>query len=1131
MTTAELDIHDLVMEQFRHASEDCMLFPSIASIDGKRRDSYSRIHDVWSWRAERSVLTADDTGRRTKVSVSQHSGRSEVAMTTKAPATVIPKDWIMLERQIPCPDKFVELKEKHRMPTLITVGLAAPARVPPRNDTAGHKLFSSMPLPVSMPLPMHVNASFILADDRRNIRFDQSGMDNLETAFNRWLLSEAIPELYIDLLVLLPTGDPSDWWPRQRAWKHHLAGPFIQGFCKRLSKCQAQICVDVRGQRVAPQSAVFLPDDHSSLPKLYCTILRPSGLVFLSTPDQRFLASQAKVTYMNADHARAYLMTHSLDFTAAYNRKDVRSLDIQALVTFLEPSRLKDLPLLLLANDTLTSFSSSRKPTFVPKQSTEYPWPFLPADRFVHPHIDLKHCVQEPDLRIALLNNAAIGQLMRDRIPDGASRDLSPENAEWARSAWSTVEKLADPRESAVDMSSLPLIPTATNLIHVSLQACTAKDSQVLITSDSSSDRSVQPILEHFGARFLETQGLPPELMKRLETGKFNFETALRFLHSIGPTTLRSRFETLGPGNHKRLAEWIVDHIKKLKSRKDIKGLPGLIHLPIWKSYQGSVERYEITSNIHMLPLGVTPGAVEDFMPHLTICGYSKVLEDAGRPAMSFSQLRDKLVIPASLDDTLTHSYLRLLKIILQYRACDSRPPLVPNQSGILVLPSTLFKSNEDVFTAAFTTQPHRFIHHRYIEQESALHPYGFKSSVDISTFVVCAQAIHQDTSALPPDRLTRAVVLYQCFSNQLPHEFANAFRGPPAAWRQLDHLNFIPARRDRRRSTIWCHDYAEPLEDDALRSPATMLRSDLQGIAWTQRFLFAQDPAPLLLFADKQLGVPTVRNVVSDLIQMLTMFLFLTPKQADHLVVLSTRIALDHPRNETVLQDLRETYSWLAQTTHVAESGQLLGAFRDKAIWLNVDNPQEDAWIWNSADQIVFNGQDSEKNNQREAHSWMSNYKQLLLASGAREIHRPAAPVITLTPVEAQYRAARATVDTLRTGRKLTDVIFVAEDGQEFVAHRIWMATASDYFLDMFAGSSGFSESSDDISPANPVRIDVQFPSIAVRVCLGMEHKSISGVHLCSNSTQITCICDLSQVILKTTTWLPFFDWPIFGN
>jgi hypothetical protein len=872
MTTAELDVMDLVMEQFRRAAEDCLLFAPIASIDGKRRDSYSRVHDVWSWKAERSVIADDNTGRRIKVSVSQYPVQPEAATNARAPATATLKEWTILERRIACLKKFAELKEKHRMPSLITIGLAAPTKTSLRSD-AGHKLFSSMPLPVTMPLPVHVNASFILADDRRNIRFDQSGMENLETEFNRWLLSEAIPGLYTDLLALLPMGDPSEWWPRQRASKHHLAGPLVQGFYKNISRCQSQICVDVRGQRVAPQVAVFLRDDDSPVSRLYRHLLKPSGLVFLPTPDLRLLASQAKVTQMNPDHARAYLMTHSLDFTAAYNRKDLRSrdIDIQALITFLEPSRLKDMPLLLLADETLTSFSSSRKLTFFPKLSSEYPWPFLPADRFVHPNIDLKHCVQEPDLRIAPLNNAAVGQLMRDRIPDGASRDLSPEDAAWARTAWSMIEKLSDPRENPVDISGLPLIPTASNLTHVSLQACTAKNSQVLIASPLR-DRLIRQVLEHFGASFIETDGFQPELMKRLETGKFNFETALRFLHSIGPTMLRSRFDTLGPSNQKRLAEWIIDHIEK-KSKKDIKGLPGIALLPIWTSYQGPVERYEVMANIHMLPPGVSPGIVRDFMPHLAICAYSKVLEDLGKFPMAFSQFRDSLDIPGSLDDTPADSYARLLNVLLQYRARDARPPLVPNRSGTLVLPSTLFASDEDVFTAAFATQPHRFIHIRYIDQESALQPYGFNNRVDVTTFLACAQAIHQDTTAIPSDRLARAVVLFECFSNRLPHEIANV-ASSPAAWRQLDRLNFIPARRDRRRSTMWCHDYANRLEEDALRSPATMLRSDLQGIAWTQRHLFAQEPAPLLFFADKQLGVPTVMEVVSDLIQMLVVLL-----------------------------------------------------------------------------------------------------------------------------------------------------------------------------------------------------------------------------------------------------------------
>jgi hypothetical protein len=866
MTDGQLELNDLVMDKFHRTAEDCLIFAPMTLISGRRRDSRGRMHEVWSWRAKRVVTANYGVIRRTEISV------AHVVDASVGSAFSSLQKWVVVEKQIDRPMGYNELKDKHRMPSMITVGLAAPTRMAPHE---GRKLFSSMPLPVSLPLPFHINASFILADDRRNIRFDESGMGNPETEFNLWLLSDAIPSLYPDLLVTVPTAlSIMDWWPRQRSLKHHLAGPMVRAFYKNFTKCTAPICVDVQGQRVSPQDAVFLPVEPHVVSQVYRDIVRPSKLVYLQMADLRSLTLSAGATQMTADHACTYLAAHRSEFIVAYEQRKVASTDIQALIDFLGPSRLKDLPLLLLANEapasgapangTLTSFSAARKLTFIPSPSTVPPWPFLPHDRFVHPDVNLRHCIQQQELRLAPLNSAAIGQLIRDRIPDGPVRNLTPDDTEWAKLVWLTIHKLVEPRDNPFStIASLPLIPTANGITHVSLQACTAENSQILIASPSR-DRSIREILQHFGASFIETETFPQELQKHLEKGRFDFESAMRFLHSIGPVTLRSMFNTLGSGNQKRLSDWILGHIER-KAKRDLMKLPVLAHLPIWICHRGTSEQYEDMSTIYMLPAEVRARAVREFMPQVAVSDYSQALEGLGKAAMSFSQIRDKLVIPERLeDDDRARSYHRLVSTILDNRHQDRRPPVVPNGSGVMVLPSTLFASNEAVFSAAFASQPERFIDRRFIDQETALIHYGLNGRADVDTFLTCAQVIDQDTS---DSRFARASVLYACFSDRLPREVAHSKHALPEAWRRLQNMKFVPAHSERRRGCIWSHDYAERLEENALRSPSSMLRSEFQGIAWTQRFLFAEEPSALLQFTDPVLGMPTARNVVSQLI------------------------------------------------------------------------------------------------------------------------------------------------------------------------------------------------------------------------------------------------------------------------
>jgi hypothetical protein len=213
---------------------------------------------------------------------------------------------------------------------------------------------------------------------------------------------------------------------------------------------------------------------------------------------------------------------------------------------------------------------------------------------------------------------------------------------------------------------------------------------------------------------------------------------------------------------------------------------------------------------------------------------------------------------------------------------------------------------------------------------------------------------------------------------------------------------------------------------------------------------------------------------------------------QVGHLIVLATKIAPDRSRDGILLLDLRRTYAWLSENQDRA--GPCLLAHATQKIWLNVEDPDNDRWEWHSASQLLFNGLDEK--DRFEVREWLSGFKHLLLRSGAREIHKPTKPVVRLTTEEVQYRAVRSTANNLRINQKLTDLILISHDGQEFHAHRFWMTLASDFFRDAFVGHERWAESSSDASPANPIRMPVEHSAEALQVCLG-EHSNPSYVIL----------------------------------
>jgi hypothetical protein len=849
MANSVLNINDLVMKEFQSAAEDCLLFTTVTSISYQRRKSSAITHDVWSWKANRTAPDDIDKLKTTMISTIYHQPQSpKPSMNT----------CIRVSERTQVPQPYQELRVKYRMASTISLGMATRADVEP-SSRGRNKVFSSMPLPLLLPLPVSVDASFILADDRRSIRFDESGMENLESKFNRWLLSDALPPLYYALLAALQTGNVMEWWPRPRSSKHPLASPLLNGFYKGLATCEADICVDVIGNRLAPRTAIFLPSDHENLSLLYRNVIRPSGLVHLPSLGMQTLAHEAGVIQMNQNHAQDYLLAHTEELIEGYEEKTVKIDDIQALIEFLEPNRLLDLPLLALADGSLATFSQSHKLTFIAKNSVA--WSMFPANRFVHPGLNLSHLLVEQSLRVSLLNGTALEQLIRDRISEGSSRDLSAANAAWVMDLWRTIDTPSESPFDDIDITRLPLVPTANEVTHVSLASCTIDNTGILVAPQR--DRFLKPIMEHFGAKFLNTQNFPPALLRRLGSDKFDLNATLRFLRTIGPAPLRMLFDRLSSENQKRFAEWVVDSIR-YKAKKDLRNLEGISDLPVWTCYRGTSTYYETMLNMLMLPQRVAVNVVRPFLTELAICEHSSILNDLGKQAMTFSELRDRLSIPDRLEgDDQIGSYHRLLEMIIDRRVEDFRPPMVPNRLGDMVFPSELYSSTREVFIAAFAAQPNRFIHTRFTNQQSSLVRFGLRNTVDLETFLTCARAFHLDDTS--PDRFNRAVVLFNWYNDHLPREAAN-LTTLPATWRELDELTFIPAHRERRRGIMWSTDYVDRLEEDALRSPGSMLRPEHQGIAWTQRFLFAVEPSRLLLFADTLLGVPTAKNVVSNL-------------------------------------------------------------------------------------------------------------------------------------------------------------------------------------------------------------------------------------------------------------------------
>lgn len=178
---------------------------------------------------------------------------------------------------------------------------------------------------------------------------------------------------------------------------------------------------------------------------------------------------------------------------------------------------------------------------------------------------------------------------------------------------------------------------------------------------------------------------------------------------------------------------------------------------------------------------------------------------------------------------------------------------------------------------------------------------------------------------------------------------------------------------------------------------------------------------------------------------------------QVEHLCVLATQIAPDLRYHSGLIKDLKATYSWLSDNEDGAK--QWLLDHNQDELFLNVDDPVSE-WTWNAASELLFDEKDS--SNPHRVKRFLKNYGGLLRAAGVQTVNHVSMPddLLNEVPQEKQLHDIRDGFKEMREARQLTDVTFVAEDGTEFAAHRVFLAARSEHFKTTF--THGWRESMD---------------------------------------------------------------------
>ncbi|KDQ57943.1 hypothetical protein JAAARDRAFT_155600 [Jaapia argillacea MUCL 33604] len=990
MSTTSVSISrvlSLVDEKYFEIARQSVLFTGIEKITAQHR----RVGRDLTFRWKVSAKRRDTPEGLFKVTTTHRLGIDEWYVTTQSQDV---------------PDEFRSLLETHGIPGKATVGLAA--RTSPSSDTRS-KFFSTLPLPIDTCLPVHLHATFILAQDRRSIRFEESNEISLEIKYNRWLLSELVPPLYLSLLeTSVNSDDCSHWWPGRRSCVQEPLGELViqSLFSRHFASCSRPICRSLSGHRVAPQNGVFLGAEHASIRKVLEVVSPPDLITLPSSIHLRAL--QGGIATPTPAYVRDNISQGFQKMMDAWQKGELKIDDVARVVSFLskDPQTLRDLPLLPLADKTLTTFQQSRA---IPIYFTRdlLPPSLFPSNRFAHHSIAPDLEPLSSTLNVSALAGDGVATLIRERFPRLIGGASSPDDHGWIARFWTYFDDLP---VDAADIADLPLVATESDR-YISIQKC--RTHPVLLSLGSQASLVV-PALLKLGADIIAAD-IPIPLRRVLDQlPPFGINEVMRFFRTF--TDISARFCTLPDDERKKLAEWIRDNIRLV----DVEHKSVARQLPVWVS-QTHAKTEEVSacdSRLVMLPVSVKLATVERFLEtRWRYHSYSSGLCHLNAEPIKFPALRDKLDFASRrvLSASELNDYGNLLALLLAHYQLDGRTMLVPQGNLVLAPSSALYARSEPLFLHAFeTNEDTHFVHRQLRAYEPSLVNFGLRSEVTFDLFRECAQAMNDHPEG--PNRLVRARYIFEYFRDQLPVRVPHT-ENP---WRAVADLRFIPKKP--YSSCYQKQEFIRGLPD--IVSPNQTLRPQHFAIAWTQRAPFPGPDESRILLADKSLGVPSGQDVVH------------------HLRVLATRVALEY-QLEDVLEDIRQTYKWL--NDHLGEADALVN-YHQERLFLNVDDASDyTSWKWDRASDLYFNSPDED--NRRMVRKFLLPFKELVLFAGGKEIRNPSPPSALNSDSGDIFSHWRMKLRQMREDHILTDVVYISNGGTEHPAHRCILLVNGDHF------------------------------------------------------------------------------------
>ncbi|RXW22303.1 hypothetical protein EST38_g3550 [Candolleomyces aberdarensis] len=1036
-----------ILRDFHAKADECLLFIKVNDIEAQMRTSDQSKNLLWSLTASRTE-TAFDGLIETKISI------DSCALSSKKTSS----EWLTMSATVQAPDVPQECKEGVGSKK-IKVGLAAPLSDEHRPQC---RFFSMLPLAIPTTLPVHVNASFRMSPDRRQMRLDN--YDNDDTRFNRWLLKMQIPPLYLALLErIAQERDNTRWWPGDRedvslpedededqiitAHEDALTSILTESlYSTHLPESSRRIFYPMYSGGTLKFSDAIL---HSTKPpspvRRVMDLLRPQSIVKATTPVRARLRKAGLVTIDPSFISQLLLNDHGAERVQEHLGHD----EVGGLLVWLSQEQgvhLRGLPLLYLENKTWVKFGTEGQVYYSsPSSSRLAKDDFLPSGRFVHQDTmpsGLLEILSTSTIQVAELDAAGVRQLVEEKL-----KTLDSQAKEsWIKRFWKVYPTF--PKDGLLkSIENLALVPTLSGTSFKSLTEC--KESALLTDKiDTIEDTRRVECFRDLGIDVVPLDLFPPALSEALRHGDYSpkgsqFDHFLRCISPIIDSAVQS-FKLWQFDRRKQFSRWVRNNIR---SKVPDEHIQILRKLPVWPARRGlEIDCMCSANQVTLLPPNISVDVGRFCRNYVTAHEKTSHL---GLQRLTLPQLYRILDLPQKLlpgeDEKI---YRNLLTLFLSHSNRDMRRIQVPNAARVMVYCDNLFERTP-FFIAAFGESSDRFLLRSFDSFASGLYSRGLKchTDLDLDLFSECAHAFQDEYG-----RVVRADV---------PLELHVPFN-QAGGWQSLDNIRFIPRNmHEGRRYMSREIELPESIRNlPQLVSPRQVVRNEFHGIAWTQRvpIILQHEPLKRLSMVFPDFGTPSANEVVAHLKEL-------------------ALLSLSH--GSVVLPDLKATYAWLNE--HTSCLGSLRPELQGARIFLNVDDPSSETWRWSTARQMAFGTRDVGQI--QGVRQFLSSFPDLLKAAGVLEAFYPEIEEDddVRTPDERDLLSqCRDGFSRLRATNRLVDVVFTPEEEDSSPG----ITVRNVYFEDLFTG--GYADSQGDQASDNGLlNISLPASSFAIKTAL----------------------------------------------